>query len=849
MRNFLVLLLGLGAHALVGCTGKDSATSGENTAPVVDVRLSPDGPDGDTLITAVTAASDAEGTDLELAYTWTVNGAAVSSVDAELAGPFSPGDVIAVSVTASDGELGTRATDSVTVVNRAPGAPTVTIVPVDSPEPDLPSLRCEVGDDAVDPDGDALEYTVSWTVDGAAWAGDTDVLPNDTVSAEDTVRGKDWVCTISASDGTDDGPVGSASVHYDGPAQNQYAFKKVVDLPIPSDIAVLPDDTVLVTTLIGDVYHVDVHARTVLSSLTLGAPDDLIGITLDPRFGDGDHDWMYIWTAQTCFLQRWHVDSLAPFAVSDEVDVLSVPCPSGGSGHCGGDVKFHGDVDGEPVLYLVTGPVGDLDGTDPDQPPAKLWAMTVDDAGVASPAYDSPYGAGWYVGMGFRNPWRIVTCGDGLCIPDPGIVTEEEFSWFDPALADEGEDFGFPTCEGPCSPAEPDYRQPFFWYTDDEDTWIRDDLDGNLHTGFVNAPSAGYRVDDAALGGRLDGYVLLADVYDGWVRGVPLDDSGLVTGDTVPIAHLPFMISMEELADGTVIAAEFGGSLQELVVRADRERLGVPGERLSETTWADGGVGYEPRYPLWANGSGKNRFIQLPAGEKIDTSDALSWVYPEGTKLWKDFDVDGVVVETRLIEKRADGWVAGTYIWDGDDAYLSNGFRTDLRLDDGSTYTVPSSEVCKDCHQGTRGAEWPLGIDTFKLGDSGIAAFADIISDPVGTAPVVAGDAHNVYARGYLDGNCAYCHNPAGITASTTVLQLDFRYSTAFDDMGLDGVAQYYNANPNLDNGARYLEPTEPSESVLSQVIYNGDMPPLLITVPDSVAASHINDWIADMAD
>lgn len=856
MQHSLIVLAGLGiAAGLTACSGAptDSSSSPvENEPPTLSVSLSPQNPDGGSTIVAITAKADPDDDAVLLSYAWMLNGAASAQVGPELAGPFSPGDEVAVTVSASDALNTTTATASVTIVNRAPGAPTVRIVSLDdasTSEPGVDTLRCEVAQDAVDADGDALSYSITWTVDGVAWAGRTDLLENDTVAAEDTSRGKDWVCSVTATDGTDTSGAGTASVHYDDPAPNQYAFRKLIDLPIPSDIAVLPDDTVLVTTLYGEVYHVDVKAGTILSSLTLGVPDDLIGITVDPRFGDGDHDSIFIWTAQSCVLQRWHVDSLDPFTVSDEVDILSVACPPEGQGHCGGDVKFYGDVDGQPVLYLVTGPVGDLPQASPNEPPGKLWAMTVDDAGVASPAYDSPYGDGWYVGMGFRNPWRIVICGDGLCIPDPGIVTEEEFSFYDPALAESGANFGFPACEGPCSPEDPDYVEPFFWYSDDEETWIADDLDANVHAGFVNAPVVGVRLDDAALGGRLDGNVLVADVYDGWVRGVPLDDSGVVTGDSIPLAHLPFLISMEELSDGTVIAAEMGGSLQQMVFRADRNRLGAPGERLSDTTWADGGVAYTPRYPLWANGAGKNRFIQLPAGQKIDTSNPLSWVYPEGTKLWKDFDVDGLVIETRLIEKRADGWVAGTYVWNGDDAYLSNGFRTDLRLDDGTIYTVPSSEICADCHQGTRGAEWALGIDTFKLGDAGIAAFADIISDPVGAAPTVAGDPRNQYARGYLDGNCAYCHNPSGITASTTVLQLDFRYSTPFDEMGLDDVAQYYNANPNLENGSNYLEPTDPSESVLTQVIYNGDMPPLLIKVPDDAAASQINDWIADMAE
>src|SRR5205814_165387 len=95
----------------------------------------------------------------------------------------------------------------------------------------------------------------------------------------------------------------------------------------------------------------------------------------------------------------------------------------------------------------------------------------------------------------------------------------------------------------------------------------------------------------------------------------------------------------------------------------------VPGPlRLSESglysdfasrTLAPRVIEYTPRYELWSDGATKRRFLLLPAGAKIDTSDMDNWAFPVGTKLWKEFRRDGFLVETRLLQKVYDnpgGW-------------------------------------------------------------------------------------------------------------------------------------------------------------------------------------------------
>ena len=44
-----------------------------------------------------------------------------------------------------------------------------------------------------------------------------------------------------------------------------------------------------------------------------------------------------------------------------------------------------------------------------------------------------------------------------------------------------------------------------------------------------------------------------------------------------------------------------------------------------------------PRYPLWSDGAVKRRWLRLPPGTTIDTSDMDHWTLPVGAQLFKEF--------------------------------------------------------------------------------------------------------------------------------------------------------------------------------------------------------------------
>lgn len=49
---------------------------------------------------------------------------------------------------------------------------------------------------------------------------------------------------------------------------------------------------------------------------------------------------------------------------------------------------------------------------------------------------------------------------------------------------------------------------------------------------------------------------------------------------------------------------------------------------------ADDVIEFTPRYPLWTDGATKRRFLLLPEGGQIDTSDANDWAFPVGTRFF-----------------------------------------------------------------------------------------------------------------------------------------------------------------------------------------------------------------------
>ena len=199
---------------------------------------------------------------------------------------------------------------------------------------------------------------------------------------------------------------------------------------------------------------------------------------------------------------------------------------------------------------------------------------------------------------------------------------------------------------------------------------------------------------------------------------------------------------------------------------------------------ADGVVEYTVKYELWADGATKRRWIYLPPGETIDTSNMDFWEYPVGTKIWKEFTVGDTRVETRLlwkVEEDAD-WIAMPYVWNeaGTEALADRLGEEDAV---GTDHDVPNFGMCGTCHR--RQPDWVLGFTAMQLDhDEDGANLETLVEDdrlsdpPAGTTapffPLGFADSDPVAAAalGYLHGNCGGCHNARSDVLDSTPVQL-----------------------------------------------------------------------------
>lgn len=306
-------------------------------------------------------------------------------------------------------------------------------------------------------------------------------------------------------------------------------------------------------------------------------------------------------------------------------------------------------------------------------------------------------------------------------------------------------------------------------------------------------------------------------------------------------------------------------------------------ERLSETgLYADvatrevaaGNLSYSPQYPLWTDGATKRRHVRLPEGTAIDASDPDAWVFPVGTKLWKEFAFGGRPVETRYIERGPDGrWVFATYVWaeDGSDALLApeRGLRGVAEVGPGLRHDVPGRSDCLACHEGQATpvlgfgalqlspdrdplaphAEAAGSVDLRVLVERGLLRGlpAHLLARP---PRVAAATPEARAALGYLHGNCAMCHNPAGPLADLG-LDLEQRLASPLADLtgALVEPTRLFQIPGAGPGGSLRLAPGDPEHSAIVARLGSrrpsAQMPPLGTKLVDEEAVRLVSRWIA----
>jgi uncharacterized repeat protein (TIGR03806 family) len=351
--------------------------------------------------------------------------------------------------------------------------------------------------------------------------------------------------------------------------------------------------------------------------------------------------------------------------------------------------------------------------------------------------------------------------------------------------------------------------------------------------------------------------------------------------------------------DGTCPEEDYSAEPPEDAGTPNFPEPGEPFEQLSEYNFfwgdmrdlnpVDGVIPYTSVSFLWADGTGKARFIVIPDGEKVTFSEGELWDFPEGTIIVKNFMMPEDArdpncgfkpLETRLLIREDGDWVPEAYVWNEDytDAerdVTGESLTVSLINKDGNQenrlYKVPKRSECSRCHgrvEEGSGLKFNhmLGLVTSQvnadvyrdgefvnqiewLDDQGI--FENEVPD-TSTLNKLANpmddDAGVVSrARSYLHANCAHCHRDQA-DAERSQLYLHYEVED-FRDIGIckSPLAAGAGAGDNTVD----IFPGAPEDSIMPYRMNALDpgarMPELATLKVDEFGVNLISDWIEQM--
>ena len=496
---------------------------------------------------------------------------------------------------------------------------------------------------------------------------------------------------------------------------------------------------------------------------------------------------------------------------------------------------------------------------------------------------------------GFRNVWRLAFDREtkDLWAGDVGQDRFEEVN-----LIRRGGNYGWNFREGfnafePMSPAKTsDLIDPIVAYFRGEGQSI---TGGMVYRGKGKDLSA-YR-----------GAYFYGDYISGSIWIVRWDGQKVIENKKVAMTNLHISAFGED-EQGEMYICDLDGGLHRLRARkADHEAIAAAFPRkLSETGLflsvkdhqpAPGLLPYEVNVPFWSDFAVKDRYVVLPASERVKYQEKDKWEFPIGTVFIKTFWMhrdrvlfrDPLRIETRLFVRSPEGWAGYTYAYSRDqsDALLveqGQMLSVEIKTEKGPVlqpYYIPSSVDCMTCH--TKSEGFVLGLTTRQMnremnyrGDSqnqidlwtklGVfmssppkpaskqEAFPDwgfgnlnrasVASVPkaetVDAPRLLTGDPSKL-ARAWLDVNCAMCHRPNSIGPSNR----DMRFHTPLEQAKLVGEAPKH--GHLTAPGGSVIQGGDPHQSELYlRAAQRGEwqMPPLTTSIPDERGLQVLRNWI-----
>jgi len=222
---------------------------------------------------------------------------------------------------------------------------------------------------------------------------------------------------------------------------------------------------------------------------------------------------------------------------------------------------------------------------------------------------------------------------------------------------------------------------------------------------------------------------------------------------------------------------------------------------------------YDLNSSLFTDYALKKRFVWMPEGSQASyASDGEILNFPTGAALIKNFYYENVmpdnttrIIETRLMIKKANGWIFANYIWNNDqtEAFLDmNGSTTNITwMQNGRekslNYVIPKATDCSKCHFNNN-RNTPIGTKPQNLFKNfsyatGMQnqlekwkAVNYLNSYAENTTATVNWEDESISldlrARSYLDINCAHCHTPGG---SCDNMPLNFAFTATTNPVNL----------------------------------------------------------------
>lgn len=276
---------------------------------------------------------------------------------------------------------------------------------------------------------------------------------------------------------------------------------------------------------------------------------------------------------------------------------------------------------------------------------------------------------------------------------------------------------------------------------------------------------------------------------------------------------------------------------------------------------------FKPSTELWSDGAGKQRWVYLPPGEKIDSSTPGLWLFPVGTKFFKEFRANGRRVETRLYHKvREDRWVRATFAWNRLETRATRSFGGDLEDVTlfGRPYHIPTGTECDQCHGGND--DNVMGFTEVSLGLPGARGVTledlvneGLLSDPPRLTKLSIGDDGTGLAEpalAWLHINCGQsCHNSnqnaeaysSGLFLTLMPHELDGRPPHDFD--ALRTARNVSAKTERFGTDRKRIVPGSPETSLVYELLTSrrgpkDQMPPIATQVVDPDRARVIGEWI-----